>query len=281
MEGHMAFVPVPEIAYRILRPLVRLGEEHPVLELAVDIGPEFFQKRIGFRKVLAVGVSRSIQIGDSVQPQSVDAHLEPEIDDLEHRLLHIRVVEIEIGLMGVETMPVVSLCDRVPCPVRGLEILEYDPCVLVFFRGIAPDIKIPPGEPGFGLSRFLEPWMLVRGMVQDKLGNDPDASFVGFSHELLEIPQHAVRGMHIEIIGDIVAVVPERRRIKGKKPDGSDSEVFEIIEFPREPLRSPDAVATAVKERLDVEFINNRVLIPERIVSQEMILSVPFLSFLT
>ncbi len=49
------------------------------------------------------------------------------------------------------------------------------------------------------------------------------------SHELLEIPQHAIGGMHIDIIGDIIAVIPERRGIKGEKPYGGNPKVFEIL----------------------------------------------------
>ena len=43
------------------------------------------------------------------------------------------IVEVEIGLMRVEAVPVIGLRDRVPGPVRRLRVEEDDPGILVFW----------------------------------------------------------------------------------------------------------------------------------------------------
>ena len=54
------------------------------------------------------------QVGHRVEPQAVDAAIEPEPHGLEHRLEHARVVEVEIRLVVEEAVPVVGLRGVVP-----------------------------------------------------------------------------------------------------------------------------------------------------------------------
>ena len=98
-------------------------------------------------QVLAVRALLLVQIRDGVQPQSVDAHLEPEIHRLEYGFLDALGLEVEIGLVVVEAMPVVLLGNRIPCPVRPLEVLEDDSRVLVFLRVVGPDVEVASGGP--------------------------------------------------------------------------------------------------------------------------------------
>ncbi len=44
VEGHVALVPLPEVGDRVLGPLVGLGEEHPIREARVHVGPELPRK---------------------------------------------------------------------------------------------------------------------------------------------------------------------------------------------------------------------------------------------
>ena len=95
-----------------------------------------------FRQVFAVGPLALVQIGHGVEPQPVDPQAEPEIDDGKDRLPHGRIVEVKVGLMRVEPVPVVRLGDRVPAPVRRLEILEDHPGIPVLLGRIAPDVEV-------------------------------------------------------------------------------------------------------------------------------------------
>ena len=69
-------------------------------------------------------------------------------------------------------MPVVRFRDRIPRPVRGLEVFKDDARLLIFFRRIAPDIKLPLRRAGRRFARFLEPLVLIGSMIDDELGDD-------------------------------------------------------------------------------------------------------------
>src|SRR6184192_3345471 len=59
-----------------------------------------------------------------------------------------------------------------PCPVRRLEVLEDDSGVWVTVGGVAPDIEVAPHVSGLRLLGPLEPWVLVRCVVEDHLRDD-------------------------------------------------------------------------------------------------------------
>ncbi len=60
--------------------------------------------------------------------------------------------------------------------------------------------------------------MLIGGMIDHQFRDDPQAPLVGGAEKRLEILQPAVARMDVAVFGDIVAVVPERGRIKRQQP---------------------------------------------------------------
>ena len=58
------------------------------------------QVRVRLGQVLAVGALALVEVRHGVQAQPVDAHLEPEVDDAEHRRADVGVVEVEVGLVA-------------------------------------------------------------------------------------------------------------------------------------------------------------------------------------
>ena len=80
---------------------------------------------------------------------------------------HARIVEIQIGLVRVEAMPIIGLRHRVPRPVRFFGIDEDDAGFREFLVGIAPDIKIAQLRAGFRPARALKPGMLIGGVIDD------------------------------------------------------------------------------------------------------------------
>ena len=90
------------------------------------------------RSYYAVGPLAFVEVGDGVETHPVDPHSEPEVEDPQHLPAHRRIVEVEVGLVGVEAVPVVGLGHRIPAPVGGLEVLKDDASVPVFLGGVAP-----------------------------------------------------------------------------------------------------------------------------------------------
>ncbi len=88
VEGHVALVAVAEVGADVGGPLVGLGENQRgwcssssmAARMRLDDG-------VGLGEVLAGVPSRSIEVGDGVHAQRVDAHVEPEAHGFED-LLH-------------------------------------------------------------------------------------------------------------------------------------------------------------------------------------------------
>ena len=121
---------------------IRLGKR------GVDVGAQRAQELVGLGQVLAAGALALVEVGHGVQPQPVHPHPEPVVDLGEQRPAHLGVVEVEVGLVGVEAVPVVLPGDRVPGPVRGLEVLEDDARVAVALGGVAPHVEVAPAAAG-------------------------------------------------------------------------------------------------------------------------------------
>src|SRR5580658_3230869 len=80
-----------------------------------------------------------------------------------------------------------------------------------------------------------------------------------------EVVDRSVHRMYVQVVGDIVAVVPQRRREKGQKPEACDTQIANVIDFLNEPGEIADAVAVAVKKCPHVHLIEDGVFVPQRI----------------
>ncbi len=170
--------------------------------------------------------------------------------------------------MRIKAMPVIGLGHRIPGPVGGFEVFEDDARFLVLFLGIAPDVEIAFLAARRGAPRALKPRMLIGGVIEHQLGDHAQAAPVRFAQENFEIFERAVVRMNLGVARDVVTVVPQRRRIERQKPERRDAEIVQIVELFREPFEIADAVGVAVGERADMQLINDRVLVPERIVAR-------------
>ena len=108
--------------------------------------------------------------------------------------------------------------------------------------------------------------MLIGGVVDHELRDDPKSAIVRGIHERQEVPSRAVARMNVVVVGDVVAVVAERRRIERLQPDRRDAERLDVVELLRQPAEVADAVVVAVEESADVQLIDDRVAVPERVV---------------
>ena len=135
------------------------------------------EERVRLGQVLAVGALALEQVRHRVQPEAVDAQIEPEPKHVEHRLLHCRVVVVEVGLVREEPVPVELPSHRVERPVRLLGVDEDHPRVGVLLAGVAPHVVVAVRPVGV-MPRLLEPRVRVRGVVHDQVGDDADAAAV-------------------------------------------------------------------------------------------------------
>src|SRR6266699_3208369 len=168
------------------------------------------EKLMSLGEVFAVGPFSLKEVRDGVEPYAVDSQVEPEIERLEHRLFDLGVVEVQVRLMRIEPVPVVRAGYVVPGPVRSLGVLEDDSRVLVPLVGVAPDIEVAGSAARLRAPGALEPGMLVRGVVAQELVDDPDTAVMRFPDESAGIAERAEHRVDVGVVGDVVAVVPQR-----------------------------------------------------------------------
>ena len=145
MEIHVALVAIAHVLNGIDGPHVGFGKQHLVFVVLIQMRANFLQISVRFRKVFAVGAVAFKQVGHGIQAEAIDTHVGPEVEDAKHGAPHGRVVVIQIGLVGIEAVPVIRFGYRVIGPVRCFKIGEDDARALVLLRRIAPNIVIAPG----------------------------------------------------------------------------------------------------------------------------------------
>jgi hypothetical protein len=93
--------------------------------------------------------------------------------------------------------------------------------------------------------------VLVGGVVDDQLGDDLQAAGVGLLHQALELAHRPVVGVDGGVVGDVVAVVAQRRGVERQHPDRGDAEVLEVVELVGQPLEVAVAVPSeSANERM-------------------------------
>src|SRR5215469_14050720 len=85
------------------------------------------------------------QIGHCIEPHPVDPEIEPKSHHVEDGPQYSRIIEVQIGLMRIKTVPVIRLRYWIPCPVRLLRIDKDDAGFRKFLVGVAPYVKVSEG----------------------------------------------------------------------------------------------------------------------------------------
>ena len=268
VERHVALVAadrgVAEVLDHVRGPLVGLGQQHLVRVELVDLGPDPLQVLVRLLEVLAVGALALVQVGHRVQPEAVDAQVQPEPQHLDHRVLHARVLEVQVRLVGEEPVPVVLAADRVEGPVGGLGVDEDDPRPGVLVVGVGPDVEVPVRPVGIR-ARRLEPGVLVRRVVHDQVGDDPDAALVRLVDQRDEVPDVPVLGQHGHEVGDVVAAVAQRGLVDGQQPQAVDAEPLQVVQLRDQAAQVAGAVAVGILETPDEHLVEHRALVPLRV----------------
>ena len=222
------------------------------------------EEGVGLRQVLADRPFPLEEIGHGVAAEAVQAPIEPVLHHRQQLGLHVGVVEVEVRLVAEEAVPVVGLGLGIPRPVRALRIEEDDASVPVALVVVAPHVVGAEGRGGIAAG-FLEPAVLVGRVVHHEVGDDAEPSGVRFIEEALEVGQRPVVGVHRPVVGDVVAVVPERRGEEREEPQAVHAEVLQVVEPTGQAHEVADAVVVAVLEGPDVELVEHGVLVPERV----------------
>ena len=215
-------------------------------------------------QVLAVRPVALVQVRHRVEAEPVEAEVEPEAEHVQHLLLHVRVVVVQVGLVREEPVPVVLPAHGVPRPVRRLGVEEDDPRVAPARVVVAPDVPVAV-RAGRVVTALLEPRVIGRGVVHDEVGDHAQPALVRLVDEELEVVDRPVVGMDRIEVGDVVAAVAQRARVERQQPDAVDADLLQVVELVGEPDGIAGAVVVAVEEPAQVDLVEDRRLEPERL----------------
>ncbi len=271
------------------RPHIGRGLLHGVLEclahsialtVAVQNRPDFFDQRLhlGLRVVVAVvlavpadqadfgrvgGQIFVFEVGvEHVQAEAVHTHVQPEAEHIQHGGADLRIAPVQVRLLRVEHVEVVLPGGGVKLPAAAAEA-RLPVVGRAAVRGrIAPEVPVPVRiVPGF--ARFLEPAVLVRGVVEHQVEDYADAAPVGFIQQALKVLHGAKAGIDGVVVGHIVAKVGVRCGEDGRKPDGVHAQVLQVIQLPADSVQIADAVAIGVGKRARVDLVDDAVTPPQ------------------
>jgi hypothetical protein len=264
VERHVAFVTVAEVFDDVLRPLVRLREEHAVRIARVYLCADAPEVRVRLREVLAVRAVPLVEVRHRVEAEAVDAEVEPEPQRVQHRLPHLFVVVVQVGLMREEAVPVVLAAHRVPRPVGRLGVEEDDARFGPALVRVRPDVPVAARAAGVAAG-LLEPRVVGRRVVHHQVCDHADPALVGLLDERLEVVDRPVVGMDGVEVGDVVAAVAQRRGVHRQQPDAVDAEPLQVVQLLDQPAEIAGAVVVPVEEAANVDLVEDRRLEPERV----------------
>src|SRR6185312_26127 len=99
------------------RPLVGLRQQNFAFAVSIQFGPQLLDDLVSLWKILVVGAVALAKIGNGVETESVNAGVKPALHHLNDRTDNAGIVEIQIGLMREESVPVKLTGYRIPGPV--------------------------------------------------------------------------------------------------------------------------------------------------------------------
>jgi len=164
--------------------------------------------------------------------------------------------------VGVEVVQVPLPRRWVLLPDRVLLVGEDDLVRGVGGRVGAPDVEVAVRVVE-GLTRLHEPGVLVRGVVDDQIGDHAHPPVLGRPDDLDDVAVGAEARVHPVEVGHVVAVVLPGGRVERHQPEGGHPQFGEVVDAFGEAVEVPHAVAVGVEERLDVEAVDDGVLVPE------------------
>lgn len=159
-------------------------------------------------------------------------------------------------------MPVVGIGHGIPRPVGAFGIGEDDPRIAVAIRRITPHVEVAFGAIRRGVAGALKPWMLIGGVVNHQFSNHLQPACMRRRNEGLEIIEGAIHRVDVGVVGNIVAVVAQRRGREGQQPDRGDAQITQVIEAARQSAKVANPIGVAIAECPHVHFINNSIFIP-------------------
>ena len=206
---------------------------------------------------------------DDVHAEAVDPAVEPPPHHRVDGLPDLGVLPVQVGLLAVEQVQVVLAAGLVESQAEP----EKADCQLVGSApgcaGGEPAARRPPPVPvALGDARddrrLGEPRVLVAGVVDDEVHDQPHPAPVQLGDQLVELRQRAEQRVDVLVVADVVAVVGLRRGVDRREPQDVDAEVGQVVQPLQDAAEVADAVAVGVLERAGIDLVDDGAGPPRR-----------------
>src|SRR5690606_3390321 len=112
------------------------------------------------------------------------------------------------------------------------------------------------------LQRPTEPWVLIRGVVDDQLHDDAQSESSGLLQEDHEVAERAEARVDCIEIGHVVAVVPLGALEEGIEPNGVHTQSGYVVELAGETGEFSLAVSVGDEEGAGIDLVDDRLCEP-------------------
>jgi hypothetical protein len=108
-------------------------------------------------------------------------------------------------------------------------------------------------------------------MVDDQIGDDPDAALMRRRGQGLEVLDDADGRVDLAEVGDVIAVVLQGRLVDRHQPEAVDPELAQVVELLDQPAQVAVAVAARIVEAADIGFVDDGIFVPIRRVPFDLV----------
>ena len=108
--------------------------------------------------------------------------------------------------------------------------------------------------------------MRIGGVIQHQVHDDADVARMRRFDQVFELVQRPIGFIHAVIVGNVIAIVAQGRRVDRHDPNTIHAEGLQIIELFSQPAQIAASIAIAILESADGNFLKNCILVPEGII---------------
>jgi hypothetical protein len=200
-----------------------------------------------------------------VDADAGNAALEPEPQDVLVLGPHVRVLPVEVRLLGREQVQVpLPVADARPGPSPEVRL----PAVWRQLARRAHTRPEPEALAGSGAGsrgeRVTKPGVLARDVIRNDVDDRADAKLARLVDQPLRLPERSERRIDRAVIGDVVPRVGQRRRVPRVEPQRVHTECGQVAQLFPHPGEVTDPVTVRVTKAADVDLVDDRLPPPGR-----------------
>ena len=125
-----------------------------------------------------------------------------------------------------------------------------------------PEIEIIAVFPVRILQSLLEPFMLVRAMVDDQIHDDVHVPLFCFCQQFIKLLHGAKGRVNSIIIRNVITLIHKGRSINRRDPDNIHTQFLQVIQPGKDSFQVTDSVTVGILKALGINLVGNLIVPP-------------------